>query len=153
EPTPGPTSKTIVEHQNRCSSTASLKEYPPAIARGERDMVEDVDGNRYLDFMAWIAVASTGYAHPRVVQAIQEAAGRFLHICRSDFYFESFAALCERLARLAPGASKKRVFLSNSGTEAVEGAIKLARHSTGRPAIVAFTGAFHGRTYGGLSLT
>src|SRR5207247_877790 len=126
---------------------------PLAIARGERAMVEDVDGNRYLDFMAGIAVASTGYGHPQVVQAIQEAAGRFLHICGSDFYFESFAALCERLARLAPGASKKRVFLSNSGTEAVEGAIKLARHSTGRPAIVAFTGAFHGRTYGGLSLT
>src|SRR3989442_41638 len=82
-----------------------------------------------------------------------EAAGKFLHICGSDFYFESFAALCERLAQLAPGKSKKRVFLSNSGTEAVEGAIKLARHSTGRPAIVAFTGAFHGRTYGGLSLT
>src|SRR2546422_9782815 len=99
--------------------------------------------------MAGIAVASTGYGHPRVVEAIQEAASRFLHICGSDFYFESFAALCERLARLAPGASKKRVFLSNSGTEAVEGAIKLARHSTGRPAIVAFTGAFHGRTYGG----
>src|SRR2546430_15657493 len=103
--------------------------------------------------MAGIAVASAGYGHPRVVQAIQDAAERFLHICGSDFYFESFAALCERLARLAPGPSKKRVFLSNSGTEAVEGAIKLARHSTGRPAIVAFTGAFHGRTYGGLSLT
>src|SRR5207244_1929996 len=134
-------------------STSYPKEYPLAIARGERAMVEDVDGNRYLDFMAGIAVASTGYGHPKVVQAIQEAAGRFLHICGSDFYFESFAALCERLAQLAPGKSKKRVFLSNSGTEAVEGAIKLARHSTGRPAIVAFTGAFHGRTYGGLSLT
>src|SRR2546426_10567988 len=112
-------------------------------------MVEDVDGNRYLDFMAGIAVASTGYGHPQVLQAIREAAGRFLHICGSDFYFEGFAALCERLARLAPGASKKRGFLSNSGTEAVDGAIKLARHSTGRPAIVAFTGAVHGRTHGG----
>ncbi|PYO59993.1 MAG: aspartate aminotransferase family protein [Gemmatimonadetes bacterium] len=152
-PPPGPKAKAIVERQNRWSSTSYPKEYPLAIARGERAMVEDVDGNRYLDFMAGIAVASTGYGHPQVVQAIQEAAGRFLHICGSDFYFESFAALCERLARLAPGASKKRVFLSNSGTEAVEGAIKLARHSTGRPAIVAFTGAFHGRTYGGLSLT
>ncbi len=152
-PPPGPKAKAIVERQDRWSSTSYPKEYPLAIARGERAMVEDVDGNRYLDFMAGIAVASTGYGHPRVVQAIQEAAGRFLHICGSDFYFESFAALCERLARLAPGGSKKRVFLSNSGTEAVEGAIKLARHSTGRPAIVAFTGAFHGRTYGGLSLT
>src|SRR5438876_846238 len=150
---PGPKAKAIVERQNRWSSTSYPKEYPLTIARGEGAMVEDVDGNRYLDFMAGIAVASTGYGHPKVVQAIQEAAGRFLHICGSDFYFESFAALCERLAQLAPGKSKKRVFLSNSGTEAVEGAIKLARHSTGRPAIVAFTGAFHGRTYGGLSLT
>src|SRR2546430_2115954 len=150
---PGPKAKAIVERQNRWSSTSYPKEYPLAIARGERAMVEDVDGNRYLDFMAGIAVASTGYGHPKVVQASQEAAGRFPHICGSDFYFESFAALCERLAQLAPGKSKKRVFLSNSGTEAVEGAIKLARHSTGRPAIVAFTGAFHGRTYGGVRLT
>src|SRR5437879_4443138 len=82
-----------------------------------------------------------------------DAAARFLHICGSDFYYESFAALCERLAQLAPGPSKKRVFLSNSGTEAVEGAIKLARHSTGRPAIIGFLGAFHGRSYGALSLT
>src|SRR5437773_7818512 len=116
-------------------------------------MGEGVDGNRYLGFMAGIGVASTGYGQPKVVQAIQEAAGRFLHICGSDFYFERFAALCERLAQLAPGKSKKRVFLSNSGTEAVEGTMKLARHSTGRPEIVAFTAAFHGRTYGALSLT
>ena len=150
---PGPRAKAIVERDRAFTSHAYLKEYPLVIARGEGVMVEDVDGNRFLDFMAGIAVASTGYGHPKVVRAIQEAAGRFLHICGSDFYFESFAALCERLAHLAPGDSKKRVFLSNSGTEAVEGAIKLARHSTGRPAIVAFTGAFHGRTYGGMSLT
>src|SRR5438128_9141928 len=149
---PGPKAREIVARQNLWASTSYPKEYPLAIARGERAMVEDVDGNRYLDFMAGIAVASTGYGHPRVVQAIQEAAGQFLHICGSDFYFESFAALCERLAQVAPGKSKKRVFLSNSGTEAVDGAIKLARHSTGRPAIVAFPGAFHGRTYGGVSL-
>src|SRR5256886_10581678 len=98
--------------------------------------------------MAGIAVASTGYGHPTVIRAIQDAAAKFLHICGSDFYFESFAALCERLAKLAPGPSKKRVFLSKSGTEAVEGAIKLARHSTGRPAVIAFLGSSHGRTYG-----
>src|SRR5207253_10980809 len=121
-------------------------------ARGERAVVEDVDGNRYLDFMAGIAVASTGYGHPKVVKAIQDAAARFLHICGADFYYEGYAALIERLAKLAPGTSKKRVFLSNSGTEAVEGAIKLARQSTGRPAIIAFSGAFHGRTYGGLGV-
>jgi 4-aminobutyrate aminotransferase len=152
-PPPGPKARAIVERQNRWASTSYPKEYPLVIARGERVMVEDVDGNRYLDFMAGIAVASTGYGHPQVVQAIQEAAARFLHICGSDFYYESFAALCERLATIAPGPSKKRVFLTNSGTEAVEGAIKLARQSTGRPALVAFTGAFHGRTMGGLSLT
>ncbi len=116
-------------------------------------MIEDVDGNRFLDFMAGIAVTSTGHAHPQVVAAVQDAAARFLHICGSDFYYEGMAAICERLARLAPGSSKKRVFLSNSGTEAVDGAIKLARHATRRSAIVAFKGAFHGRTYGGMSLT
>src|ERR1051325_5828158 len=152
-PPPGPKARAIVERQDRWSSTSYPKEYPLAVARGAGPMVEDVDGNRFLDFMAGIAVASTGYGHPKVVKAVQDAAAKFLHICGSDFYFESFAALCERLAALAPGKSKKRVFLSNSGTEAGEGAIKLARHSTGRPAIVAFTGAFHGRTYGGLSLT
>src|SRR5256886_12145464 len=150
---PGPKAREIVARQNLWASTSYPKEYPLVIARGERAMVEDVDGNRYLDFMAGIAVASTGYGHPTVIRAIQDAAAKFLHICGSDFYFESFAALCERLAKLAPGPSKKRVFLSNSGTEAVEGAIKLARHSTGRPAGIAFLGAFHRRTYGGLSLT
>ena len=152
-PPPGPKAREIVARHDRWASTSYPKEYPLAIARGEGAMVEDVDGNRYLDFMAGIAVAATGYNHPKVVAAVQEAAGRFLHICGSDFYFESFSALCERLATLAPGQSKKRVFLSNSGTEAVEGAIKLARHSTGRPALIAFTGAFHGRTYGAMSLT
>jgi 4-aminobutyrate aminotransferase len=98
-------------------------------------------------------VTSTGYNHPKVVAAVREAAGKFLHICGADFYFEGFARLCERLAKLAPGPSKKRVFLSNSGAEAVEGAMKLARHSTGRAAFVAFSGSFHGRTYGALSLT
>src|SRR3989440_3888241 len=150
---PGPKARQVVGRQDRWASTSYPKESPLVIARGAGVMVEDVDGNRFLDFMAGIAVASTGYGHPKVVQAIQDAAAKFLHICGSDFYFEGFAALCERLAKLAPGPSKKRVFLSNSGTEAVEGAIKLARHSTGRPAVIAFLGAFHGRSYGGLSLT
>src|SRR5690242_7963602 len=116
-------------------------------------MVEDVDGNRYLDFMAGIAVCSTGYGHPKVVAAVQEAAARFLHICGSDFYYEGMAALCERLARIAPGQSRKRVFLTNSGTEATEGAIKLVRYATRRTAIIAFRGAFHGRSTGAVSLT
>jgi len=116
-------------------------------------MVEDVDGNRYLDFMAGIAVSSTGYGHPKVVAAVKDAADRFLHICGSDFYYEGMAALCERLARIAPGTSRKRVFLTNSGTEATEGAIKLARYATRRTAIIAFRGAFHGRSTGAVSLT
>ena len=150
---PGPKAKAVVARHDQWASTSYPKQYPLVIAGGERAMVEDVDGNRYLDFMAGIAVTSTGYNHPRVVAAVREAAGKFLHICGADFYFEGFVALCERLATLAPGPSKKRVFLSNSGAEAVEGAMKLARHSTGRPAFVAFTGSFHGRTYGALSLT
>lgn len=150
---PGPKARAVVAQHDQWASTSYPKEYPLVIAGGERAMVEDVDGNRYLDFMAGIAVTSTGYNHPAVVAAVREAAGKFLHICGADFYYEGFARLCERLAKLAPGASKKRVFLSNSGAEAVEGAMKLARHSTGRPAFVAFTGSFHGRTYGALSLT
>jgi 4-aminobutyrate aminotransferase len=152
-PPPGPKARSIVDRDAAWSSTSYIKEYPLAVARGQGAMVEDVDGNRYLDFMAGIAVASTGYGHPTVVQAVKDAADRFLHICGTDFYYESMAALCERLARLAPGPSRKRVFLSNSGTEAVEGAIKLARHSTRRAGLVAFKGAFHGRTYGAMSLT
>jgi len=152
-PPPGPKAKAVVAQHDRFASTSYPKEYPLVIAGGQRAMVEDVDGNRFLDFMAGIAVTSTGYNHPSVVKAVQEAAGRFLHICGADFYYEGFARLCERLATLAPGPSKKRVVLSNSGTEAVEAALKLARHSTGRAAFVAFTGSFHGRTYGSLSLT
>src|SRR3954465_15481858 len=152
-PPPGPKAKAIVERDRASTATCYLKEYPLVVARGQGAMIEDVDGNRYLDFMAGIAVTSTGHAHPKVVSAIQEAASRFLHICGGDFYYESFAALPERLAKIAPGKDSKRVFLTNSGTEAVEGALKLARHSTRRAAIIAFEGSFHGRTYGSLSLT
>jgi 4-aminobutyrate aminotransferase len=150
---PGPKAQAVVVRDSEWTSTCYIKEYPLVVSRGRGVMVEDVDGNRYLDFMAGIAVSSTGYGHPQVVKAVKEAADRFLHICGSDFYYEGMAALCERLARLAPGSSKKRVFLTNSGTEATEAAIKLARHSTRRTAIIAFRGAFHGRTTGAVSLT
>jgi 4-aminobutyrate aminotransferase len=143
----------VVARDAEWTSTCYIKEYPLAVARGQGVMVEDVDGNRFLDFMAGIAVSSTGYGHPRVVAAVKDAADRFLHICGSDFYYEGMAALCERLAKVAPGKSKKRVFLTNSGTEAVEAAIKLARYATRRTAIIAFRGAFHGRTTGAVSLT
>jgi 4-aminobutyrate aminotransferase len=150
---PGANERAVIERDAAWTSTSYIKEYPLVVSRGQGAMIEDVDGNRYLDFMAGIAVASTGHAHPKVVAAIQEAASRFLHICGTDFYYETMAALCERLARIAPGSSKKRVFLTNSGAEAVEGAIKLARNSTRRPALIAFDGSFHGRTYGAMSLT
>ncbi len=152
-PPPGPKAKAIVEKDAKYSSTSYIKEYPLAVARGAGVMVEDVDGNRFLDFMAGIAVSSTGYGHPRVVAAVKAAADNFLHICGSDFYYAGMADLCEALATVAPGPSKKRVFLSNSGTEAVDGAIKLARNSTRRAGLIAFKGAFHGRSYGGMSLT
>ena len=152
-PPPGPNARAIIDRDAAWTSTSYIKEYPLVVSRGAGAMIEDVDGNRYLDFMAGIAVASTGHAHPKVVAAIQDAATRFLHICGTDFYYEGLSTLCERLARIAPGPSRKRVFLTNSGTEAVEGAIKLVRNSTRRPALVAFDGAFHGRTYGAMSLT
>ena len=152
-PPPGPRAQEIVRRDESWSSSCYIKEYPLVVARGRGPMVEDVDGNRFLDFMAGIAVCSTGYSHPAVVGAVKDAADRFLHICGSDFYYESMAALCERLARLAPGPSRKRVFLTNSGTEAAEAAIKLARYATRRTAIIAFRGAFHGRTTGAVTLT
>jgi 4-aminobutyrate aminotransferase len=152
-PPPGPKARAIVDRDAEWTSTCYIKEYPLVVSRGQGVMLEDVDGNRYLDFMAGIAVSSTGYGHPKVVAAVKDAADRFLHICGSDFYYESMAALCERLAKLAPGRAKKRVFLTNSGTEAVEAAIKLARHATHRTAIIAFRGAFHGRTTGAVTLT
>jgi 4-aminobutyrate aminotransferase len=152
-PPPGPKARAIVDRDAEWTSTCYIKEYPLVVSRGQGVMVEDVDGNRYLDFMAGIAVSSTGYGHPKVVAAVKDAADRFLHICGGDFYYESMAALCERLAKLAPGRAKKRVFLTNSGTEAVEAAIKLARHATRRTAIIAFRGAFHGRTTGAVTLT
>lgn len=152
-PLPGPRGRAIIDLDKQYTSTSYIKEYPLVVSHGRGPMVEDVDGNRFLDFMGGIAVSATGYAHPKVVAAVQEAAGRFFHICGTDFYYESMARLCARLAELAPGPSKKRVFLTNSGAEAVEGAIKLVRNSTRRPDLLAFRGAFHGRTYGAMSLT
>jgi 4-aminobutyrate aminotransferase len=152
-PPPGPKAQAVVRRDEAWTAPCYIKEYPLVISHGRGPMVEDVDGNRFLDFMAGIAVCSTGYSHPKVVAAVKDAADRFLHICGSDFYYEGMAALCERLGRIAPGPSRKRVFLTNSGTEATEGAIKLARYATRRTAIIAFHGAFHGRSTGAVSLT
>jgi 4-aminobutyrate aminotransferase len=152
-PPPGPKAKAIIDRDAAWTSPSYIKEYPLVIAGGKGAMVEDVDGNRFIDYMAGIAVSATGYNHPKVVAAIKDQAEKFLHICGTDFYFDGFARLAERLARLAPGPSRKRTFLSNSGTEAIEGAIKLARCHTRRPALIAFHGSFHGRSYGAMSLT
>ncbi len=152
-PPPGPKAKAVIAQDEAFTSTSYIKEYPLVVEKGEGAMVQDVDGNRFLDFMAGIAVVTTGHSHPRVVEAIKKAADKFLHICATDFYFPSFAALAQKLAEIAPGKSKKRTFLGNSGTEAVEGAIKLARYHTKRPLLISFFGSFHGRSMGALSLT
>ncbi|MDE1976810.1 MAG: acetyl ornithine aminotransferase family protein [Elusimicrobia bacterium] len=152
-PPPGPKAQKVIALDKEWTSPSYIKEYPFVMAGGHGAMAEDVDGNRYIDWMSGIAVSATGYNHPKVVAAVQEAAGKFLHICGTDFYYEGMAKLCERLAKSVPGPEKHRVFLTNSGTEAVEGAVKLARYHTKRPHIIAFDGAFHGRTYAAVTLT
>ncbi|MGH2417198.1 MAG: aspartate aminotransferase family protein, partial [Candidatus Limnocylindria bacterium] len=129
------------------------RDYPFVMSHGRGTEVWDVDGNRFLDFAAGIAVCSTGHSHPKVVAAIKDQAERLIHIAATDFYEPRYTELMERLAAIAPFEEKARVFLTNSGTEAVEGAIKLARYHTHRPGIIAFEGGFHGRTMGALSLT
>lgn len=150
---PGPKAKAIVERDHRYSAPSYGRVYPLVVKTGRGMAVEDVDGNVFLDFMAGIAVASTGHSHPKVVRAIEEQAHKFLHICGSDFYYEPMVDLVEKLSALAPGPAAKKVFLANSGTEAIEAALKLARYATKRKHAIAFFGAFHGRTMGSLSLT
>jgi len=152
-PLPGPKAKAIIDRDHRYTAPAYGRVYPLVVKEGRGMVIEDVDGNLFLDFMAGIAVASTGHSHPRVVQAIEAQARKFLHICGSDYYYEPMVDLAEKLSQLAPGTEAKKVFLTNSGTEAVEAAFKLARYHTKRQHVVAFHGAFHGRTLGSLSLT
>ena len=150
---PGPKAKAMIDRDHAVTSPSYIKEYPLVVERGEGSFIYDVDGNSYLDFMAGIAVTSTGHAHPKVVKAIQDAASKFLHICGTDFYYESMVSLCENLSNIVkPYMGPSKVFLTNSGTEAVEGAIKLARYHTRRTKIIAFRGAFHGRTMGAITL-
>ena len=151
-PPPGPKAQAIIAEDRAFSSPSYIKEYPLVVDHGSGSWVYDVDGNRYLDLMAGIAVNSTGYSHPLVVEAIQQAAAKFLHICGTDFYYDTFSKLCARLAGYLPEMGPKKVFLTNSGTEAVEGALKLVRYHTRRQYVFAFKGAFHGRSYGAISL-
>ena len=150
---PGPKAKSIIERDAKVLSTSYTRSYPLVMARGEGAMVEDVDGNRFLDCNAGIAVVATGHSHPRVVKAVREQAEKFLHMSGTDFYYENMVELAEKLAALAPGGLQRRVYFGNSGAEAVEAAIKMARYHTHRDKFVAFLGGFHGRTIGALSLT
>jgi 4-aminobutyrate aminotransferase len=149
---PGPRARAIVERDAAVVSPSYPRCVPLVMARGEGASVEDVDGNVYLDFAAGIAVAATGHSHPDVVRAITDQASKFLHVS-TDYYHEPQVALGEALAAIAPVGGRAKVFFSNSGTEAVEAAIKLARYHTRRLNIIAFSGSFHGRTLGSLSLT
>jgi len=150
---PGKKAKKIIEKDAYYSSSSYIKEYPLVVDKGEGSTVIDVDGNKFLDFMSGIAVNVTGYSHPKVVEAVKRQSEKFFHICSTDFYYESFVNLCQRLAEMVSISGEKSVFLTNSGAEAVETAIKLARYHTKRPYIIAFLGAFHGRTMGALALT
>lgn len=150
---PGPKAAAVIERDHAVLSPSYTRCYPFVMKRGDGAIVEDIDGNRFLDFAAGIAVVATGHSHPKVVRAIEQQAGEFLHMSGTDFYYESMVELAERLAALAPGNGAKRVYFGNSGAEANEAAIKLARYHTGRDKFIAFFGGFHGRTMGALSLT
>jgi len=150
---PGPKAREIIESDEQYVSPSYTRAYPLVVARGEGAMVEDVDGNRFLDFTAGIAVCATGHCHPRVVAAIQRQTARLIHMCGADFYYEPLRDLARKLAQIGPGGGSKRVFFTNSGAESIEAAMKLARYYSGRKHFVAFSGGFHGRTLGALSLT
>jgi 4-aminobutyrate aminotransferase len=149
---PGPKARAMIERDHKVISPSYPRGYPFVMDHGKGTEVWDVDGNRFLDFMGGIAVVSTGHAHPKVVQAIQEQAEKFVHIS-SDFYHENWIKLGEKLSEIAPFEEDALSFMTNSGTEAVETAIKLARYHTGRTNLIGFTGAFHGRTMGSVSVT
>jgi 4-aminobutyrate aminotransferase len=152
-PLPGPNAKALIERDAKVVSTSYTRDYPFVIARGEGSVVEDVDGNRFLDCAAGIAVNSTGHSHPQVVRAIVEQAQKFLHMSGTDFYYEPQVRLGEAFNEIAPFDGQKRTFFANSGTEANEAAVKLARYSTRRYGVIAFLGSFHGRTMGSLAMT
>lgn len=152
---PGPKAAALIERDRAVLSPSYTRGYPLVADHAEGAMITDPDGNRFLDFNAGIAVVATGHCHPRVRKAIEEQSARLIHMSGTDFYYENMVVLAEKLASLAPGAKseKRRVYFGNSGAEAVEAAMKLARYHTGRDQFIAFLGAFHGRTMGALSLT
>src|SRR5271163_2126293 len=150
---PGPKAKKLVDRDHHVVSPSYTRDYPLVAKRGRGVIVEDVDGNTFLDFAAGIAVVSTGHCHPEVVAAIQKQASELIHMSGTDFYYPGLVELAEKLASIAPGKEAKRVYFGNSGAEAIEAAIKLAKFHTKRDKLIAFQGSFHGRTMGALSLT
>src|SRR5713101_5725072 len=152
-PLPGPKAKKVLARDAQFISPSYTRGYPLVAKSGRGAMVEDVDGNVFLDFAAGIAVVATGHCHPQVVEAIQRQAAELIHISGTDFYHHHMPQLAERLVATMPGQEHKKVFFGNSGTEAIEAAIKLARYATKRDKLIAFYGCFHGRTLGSLSLT
>lgn len=150
---PGPKAQEVLDRDGAITSPSLPRAYPLVPARAFGSVIEDPDGNLFLDFNAGIAVNSTGHCHPHVVEAVRDQAQELLHYSASDFYLPIYSQMCEALAETLPISGQKRVFLTNSGAEAVEGSIKLARYATGRPYVISFFGAFHGRTYGAVSLT
>lgn len=150
---PGPRAIALIDRDRAVTSPSYTRDYPLVVARGEACSIEDVDGNVFLDMTAGIAVTATGHAHPQVVRAIAQQASELIHMSGTDFYYASMVELAEMLAKRAPFSESARVFFTNSGAESTEGAIKLARYYTGRSRLIAFLGAFHGRTYGAMSLT
>src|SRR3982075_2202795 len=152
-PLPGPKAQALIARDNAVVSPSYTRGYPLVIERASGSMVEDVDGNVFLDCAAGIAVNSTGHSHPEVVQAITRQAEKFLHMSGTDFYYEPQVRLAEELAAIAPIQGGVRSFFGNSGTEAIEACLKLSRYASGRQNIIAFLGGFHGRSMGSLSLT
>jgi 4-aminobutyrate aminotransferase len=150
---PGPNAKRVLSGDEKYISPSYTRSYPLVAKQGRGIVITDVDGNEFFDFSAGIAVTSTGHCHPDVVAAIQKQAGDLIHMSGTDFYYESMITLAERLSKIAPMPGPHRIYYGNSGTEAVEAALKLARYHTKRQNVIAFFGAFHGRTMGSLSLT
>jgi 4-aminobutyrate aminotransferase len=150
---PGPKAKQLVDRDHAVVSPSYTRDYPLVAKIGRGAMIEDVDGNTFLDFAAGIAVCATGHCHPEVVAAIQKQASELIHMSGTDFYYPNLVELAEKLASIAPGKTPKRVYFGNSGAEALEAAIKLVKYHTKRDKLIAFHGAFHGRTMGALSLT
>jgi 4-aminobutyrate aminotransferase len=150
---PGPKAKQLVDRDHAVVSPSYTRDYPLVAKTGRGAMIEDVDGNTFLDFAAGIAVCATGHCHPEVVAAIQKQASELIHMSGTDFYYPNLVDLAEKLAAIAPGKEPKRVYFGNSGAEAIEAAIKLVKYHTKRDKLIGFHGAFHGRTMGALSLT